>query len=153
MLEDVDVFAHHHIVHEREDGLIRLRVTEIATGASHHIQFPEPTYDVAPEPNAEFVTPVYRFRYQSMVTPPSVFDYDTLRRTLTLLKQTEVLGGYDASRYRSERLHATAEDGTRVPISLVARADMPRDGTSPMLLVGYGAYGISYPASFSSSRL
>jgi oligopeptidase B len=153
MLEDVDVFAHHHVVHEREDGLIRLRVTELATDDVHHIRFPEPAYDIAPEPNAEFVTPVYRFRYQSLITPPSVFDYDMTRRTLTLLKQTEVLGGYDASRYRSERLHAIAADGTRVPISLVARADAPRDGTSPMLLVGYGAYGISYPASFSSSRL
>ena len=153
MLEDVDVFAHHYVVHEREDGLIRLRVTESATGTSHHIAFPEPTYDVAPEPNAEFVTPVYRFRYQSMITPPSVFDYDTLRRTLTLLKQTEVLGGYDPAQYRSERLWATASDGTRVPISLVTRADAIRDGTSPMLLAGYGAYGIAYPASFSSSRL
>ena len=153
MLEDVDVFAHHHVVHEREDGLIRLRVTELATGAFHHIEFPEPTYDVAPEPNAEFVSPVYRFRYQSLITPPSVFDYDTIRRSLTLLKQTEVLGGYDPAQYRSERLYATAPDGTRVPISLVARADTPRDGTSPMLLVGYGAYGIAYPASFSSSRL
>jgi oligopeptidase B len=153
MLEDVDVFAHHYVVHEREDGLIRLRVTEAATGGSHHVEFPEPTYDVAPEPNAEFVTPVYRFRYQSLITPPSVFDYDTLRRTLTLLKQTEVLGGYDPTQYRSERLWATAADGTRVPISLVTRADAPCDGTSPMLLVGYGAYGIPYPASFSSSRL
>jgi oligopeptidase B len=153
MLEDVDVFAHHYVVHEREEGLIRLRVTELATGEAHHIQFPEPTYDVAPEPNTEFVTPVYRFRYQSLVTPPSVFDYDTLRRTLTLLKQTEVLGGYDRAQYRSERVWATAGDGTRVPISLVTRADAPRDGTSPMLLVGYGAYGIAYPASFSSSRL
>jgi oligopeptidase B len=153
MLEDVDVFAHHYVVHEREDGLIRLRVTELAFGASHHVEFPEPTYDVAPEPNAEFVTPVYRFRYQSMVTPSSVFDYDTLGRTLTLLKQTEVLGGYDRAQYRSERLWATASDGTRVPISLVTRADAPRDGTSPMLLVGYGAYGLPYPASFSSGRL
>jgi oligopeptidase B len=153
MLEDVDAFAHHYVVHEREDGLVRLRVTEVATGAVHHVAFPEPTYDVAPEPNAEFVTPVYRLRYQSLITPPSVFDYDTTRRTLTLLKQTEVLGGYDPTRYRSERLYASAEDGTRVPVSLVARADAPRDGTSPMLLVGYGAYGIAYPASFSSSRL
>jgi oligopeptidase B len=153
MLEDIDVFAHQHVVHEREDGLIRLRVTELATGAFHHVQFPEPTYDIAAEPNAEFVTPVYRLRYQSLITPSSVFDYDTSRRTLTLLKQTEVLGGYDPTRYRSERLYATAGDGTRVPISLVCRADTPRDGGSPMLLVGYGSYGIAYPASFSSSRL
>ena len=153
MLEDVDVFAHHYVVHERAEGLIRLRVTDLATGSFHHVRFPEPTYDVSDEANAEFVTPVYRFRYQSLVTPSSVFDYDTGRREMTLLKQTEVLGGYDPARYRSERLYATASDGMRIPISLVARADTPRDSTSPMLLTGYGAYGIAYPAGFSSSRL
>jgi oligopeptidase B len=153
MLEDVDVFADHHVVHEREDGLARLRVTDLRTGNSHHVQFPEPTYDLAPEPNAEFAVSAYRFRYQSLVTPASVFDYDMVSRERALLKQTEVLGGYDASRYRSERIHATAPDGTRVPISLVCRVDTPRDGTSPLLLAGYGAYGLPYPVTFSSSRL
>jgi oligopeptidase B len=153
MLEDVDVFTHHYVVHERAEGLIRLRVTDLATGSFHHVRFPESTYDVSDEANAEFVTPVYRFRYQSLVTPPSVFDYETVQRELTLLKQTEVLGGYSPAQYRSERLYATASDGMRIPISLVARADTPRDGTSPMLLTGYGAYGIPYPAGFSSSRL
>jgi oligopeptidase B len=153
MLEDVDVFADHFVVHEREDGLIRLRVTDLATGKFHHVEFPEPAYDVSAEPNAEFAVRVYRFRYQSMVTPPSVFDYDTVERRLTLLKQTEVLGGYDPTRYRAERLQATAPDGTNVPISLVCRADAGRDGQSPMLLAGYGAYGVPYPVTFSSSRL
>jgi oligopeptidase B len=153
MLEDVDVFASHYVVHEREDGLIRLRVADLASGDFHHVQFPEPTYDITPEPNDEFATPAYRFRYQSLITPSSVFDYDTVRRELTLLKRTEVLGGYDPSQYRSERLHATTADGVRVPISLVQHVDTPRDGTAPMLLTGYGAYGIPYPASFSSNRL
>jgi oligopeptidase B len=117
------------------------------------VQFPEPTYDIAAEPNAEFDAPAYRFRYQSLVTPPSVYDYDFATRRLTLLKQTEVLGGYDPGRYRSERLHATAPDGTRIPISLVARADVPRDEPAPMLLTGYGAYGLAYPVTFSSARL
>jgi oligopeptidase B len=153
MLEDFDVFARHVVVHEREDGLIRLRVLRVAEGASHHVEFPEPTYEVDEDANAEFDTNRYRFRYQSLVTPASVFDYDMDGRTLALLKRTEVLGGYDPTRYRSERLHATAPDGTRVAISLVARADTPRDGSSAMLLAGYGAYGLPYPASFSSSRL
>jgi oligopeptidase B len=153
MLEDFDVFARHVVVHEREDGLIRLRVLRVAEGASHHVEFPEPTYEVDEDANAEFDTNRYRFRYQSLVTPASVFDYDMDGRTLVLLKRTEVLGGYDPTRYRSERLHATAPDGTRVAISLVARADTPRDGSSAMLLAGYGAYGLPYPASFSSSRL
>ncbi len=153
MLEDVDVFAGHYVVQERHDGLIRLRVTGLADGASHDIQFPEPAYDVTPEANAEFKTSAYRFRYQSLVTPPSVFDYDVVSRERTLLKRTEVLGGYDPARYRTERVHATAPDGTRIPISLVCRADTPRDGTSPLLLTGYGAYGHPYPVLFSSTRL
>jgi oligopeptidase B len=153
MLEDFDVFARHVVVHEREAGLIRLRVLRLTNDLSHHVEFPEPTYEVDDEANAEFDADRYRFRYQSLVTPASVFDYDMEGRTLVLLKRTEVLGGYDPTRYRSERIHATAPDGTRVPISLVTRADTPRDGSSPMLLAGYGAYGLPYPVNFSSSRL
>jgi len=153
MLEDVEVFAAHYVAHERDDGLSRLRVTILPEGASHHVEFPEPAYEVFAEVNAEFHASAYRFQYQSLVTPPSVFDYDVAERRSTLLKQTEVLGGYDPARYRAERLHATAADGTRIPISLVRRADTPRDGTSPLLLVGYGAYGIALPVTFSSARL
>ncbi len=153
MLEDFDVFARHVVVHEREDGLIQLRVRRPADGDSHHVQFPEPTYEVDDDANPEFDTNRYRFRYQSLVTPASVFDYEMEGRTLALLKRTEVLGGYDPTRYRSERIWATAPDGARVPISLVARAATPRDGSSAMLLSGYGAYGLPYPVTFSSSRL
>jgi len=153
MLEGVDVFATHYVVQERENALTRLRVTDLATRAAHDVQFPEPAYEATPESNHEFAARRYRFRYQSLVTPPSVFDYDVTTRERTLLKQTEVLGGYDPGRYRSERLHATAGDGTRIPISLVRRADMPRDGSSPMLLTGYGAYGLPYPVTFTSNRL
>jgi oligopeptidase B len=153
MLDDVDVFADHYVVHEREDGLTKLRVVDLATQTSHHVQFPESAYDVTPEANAEFRVAFYRFRYQSFVTPVSVFDYDTTTRELTLRKQTEVLGGYDRARYRSERVHAVAPDGRRIPISLVARDDSPRDGSSALVLAGYGAYGLAYPVSFSSNRL
>jgi oligopeptidase B len=153
MLEDVEVFANHYVTHEREGGLIRLRITMLASGATHHVEFPEPTYEVSADANAEFITKMYRFRYQSLITPASVFDYDVLTRERTLLKQTEVLGGYDPSRYRSERFWATADDGKRVPISLVCRRETPRDGTAPMLLTGYGAYGAPYPVTFSSNRL
>jgi oligopeptidase B len=153
MLEDLDVFAGHYVVHEREDGLIRLRVTDARSGAHHHVEFPEPTYELEADANAEFETGAYRLRYQSLVTPASVFDYGIADRRLVLLKQTPVLGGYDPSRYRTERIHATAPDGTRIPISLVRRADARRDGASPMLLAGYGAYGYPYPVNFSSNRL
>ena len=153
MLEDVEVFANHYVTHEREGGLIRLRITQLASGAEHHVEFPEPTYEVSPEHNHEFITRLYRFRYQSLITPASVFDYDVHTRERTLLKQTPVLGGYDPARYRSERFWATADDGTRVPISLVCRKETPRDGTAPMLLTGYGAYGAPYPVTYSSNRL
>ena len=153
MLEDVDVFAGHYVVHEREDGLIRLRITDAATEAHHHVEFPEPVYELGSDANAEFVADAYRLRYQSLITPASVFDYDIAGRRLRLLKQAEVLGGYDPSRYTSERVHATAADGTRIPISLVRRREAARDGSSAMLLAGYGAYGAPYPAGFSSNRL
>jgi oligopeptidase B len=153
MLEDVDVFAGHYVVHERAAGLLRLRITDLGSEVTHHIEFPEPTYEVSGDVNAEFATPNYRLRYQSFVTPASVYDYDVAGRRLLLLKRQPVLGDFDPARYRSERIHATAPDGTRVPISLVYRAGTPRDGSSPMLLTGYGAYGIPYPVTFSSSRL
>ena len=153
MLEDVEVFASHFIVHERESALTRLHITWLADGSTHHIEFPEPAYEVSSDANAEFDTRMYRFRYQSLITPASVFDYDVLTRARTLLKQTEVLGGYDPARYRSERIWVTATDGVQVPISLVCRKETPRDGTAPMYLTGYGAYGMPYPVTFSSNRL
>ena len=153
MLGDVEVFATHHVAHERDEGLSRLRITGVSDGAAHHIEFPEPAYEVSSDHNPEFAASTYRFSYQSLVTPPSVFDYDVTGRRSSLLKQMEVLGGYDASRYSAERVHATAADGARIPISLVRRADAPRDGTGPLLLAGYGAYGISLPVMFSSARL
>jgi oligopeptidase B len=153
MLEDVEVFDSHFIVHEREGGLLRLHITVLDDGATHHIEFPEPTYEVSADANAEFVTRMYRFRYQSLITPASVFDYDVHTRERTLLKQTEVLGGYDRGLYDSERLWATATDGVQVPISLVCRKGTKRDGTAPLYLTGYGAYGMPYPVTFSSNRL
>ncbi len=153
MLEDVDVFARQYVLRERADGLERVRVVDLHDGASHHVEFPEPTYDIDEEANAEFDATAYRFRYQSLVTPPSVYDHDMTTRALTLLKRTEVLGGYDPTRYRSERLHATAPDGARVPLSIVYRADVARERPAPCLLAGYGAYGIPYPVLFSSNRL
>jgi oligopeptidase B len=153
MLEDVDAFRDFVVVHEREDGLLRLRVMDHGDMTGHHVAFPEPAYDLGDEPNAEFSAGTYRFRYQSMVTPATVYDYDMRQRTLVVLKQQEVLGGYDARRYRAERIHATASDGTRIPISLVRPVDAPHDGTGAMVLAGYGAYGYPYPVTFSSQRL
>src|SRR6266511_417010 len=109
----------HVVVLEREDGLPRIRVIDLATGAQHRVYFPEPVYAVGPQNNAEFETRLFRFGYQSFMTPQSVFDYDMATRERTLLKRTEVLGGYDPDRYQSERRYATAKDGTKIPISIL----------------------------------
>jgi oligopeptidase B len=159
MLDGVDVFKTHLMLSEREDGLPCLRILDLATagadplGASHRIAFSEPAYSASLGANPEFATGQVRFAYESFVTPRSIYDYDVATRARTLRKQQPVLGGYDPARYASERIHATAADGTRVPLSLVYRRDTPRDGTAPLLLYGYGSYGISIPVSFSSNRL
>ncbi len=153
MLEGMECFRDHLIVHEREDGVPQIAVHRLADGAMHRIAFPEPAYECYPHANPEFDTAIYRYGYQSMVTPSSVLDYDLESRERTLLKQQEVVGGYDATRFVSHRIHATAPDGTLVPISLVRRADVPEDGTAAALLHGYGSYGYPYPVSFSSNRL
>lgn len=152
MLEGVELFRNHMVLLERQDGLPRFRVTDLRSGKTHDVEFPEPAYTASPENNAEFDTTTFRYAYQSLVTPNSVFDYDMERRESRLLKQTEV-PGYDPRLYRSERLHARATDGTRIPISLVYRGELLRDGRRPMLLTGYGAYGYPYPVNFSSNRL
>jgi oligopeptidase B len=152
-LAGIEVFAEHLVAYEREDGLERFVVHAMARGETHAIAFPEAAYATFPDINAEFHTGTFRFRYQSMVTPPSIYDYDMDSREQTLRKRLEVLGGYDSSRYTVERTHATAQDGTKIPISLAYRNDTPRDGTAPMHLTGYGAYGYPLPVLFSSNRL
>jgi oligopeptidase B len=153
MLEDVDFFATFYVLAERRDGLQRLRVTDLGTGRVHYIPFPEPVYTAFGSTNAEWSTTTYRYAYQSFVTPPSVYDWDIGSRRSTLLKQTEVLGGFDPPRYVSERVWATASDGTRIPISLVYRRSLRRDGSAAMLLTGYGSYGSSSGVTFNSNRL
>jgi oligopeptidase B len=152
-LDSTDAFCHHLVVYEREAGLRRIRVLDLASGSDHLIAFPEPVYTFRPHANPEFDTTLLRFTYTSLVTPNSVIDYDLLSHSWTVRKQTEVLGGYDQSRYRSERLLAQAPDGTQVPISLVYRAPLATDGQRPLLLSGYGAYGLSYDPAFSSNTL
>jgi oligopeptidase B len=153
MIEGLEVFAGHLVLLERQDGLRQFRVMPFSTGTFHSIDLPEPVYAAFSAENREFDTNVFRFRYQSLVTPESVFDYDMDKRERRLLKRTEVLGGYDPGRYVSERLHAKALDGTLVPISIVYRKDTKRDGRSPLLLSGYGSYGIPNNPTFSSNRV
>lgn len=151
MIEGVDCFRDRVVITERDLGLPRLRLIDRA-GASTWVPFPEAACEAYLGPNREFDATALRYHYQSLVTPMSVFDYDPATGTSTLLKQTEVLGGYDPTRYASERSWVTATDGTRVPVSLVWRKDRPREG-GPLSLTGYGSYGFPYPIVFSSNRL
>ncbi len=152
-IEGVDSFQGHIAVYERERGLETICIRDSTGAFSHYIEFPEPVYTVAATGNVEYQTDVLRFNYTSLVTPASVFDYNIRTRERELKKQYEVRGGYDASQYQSERIFAKAPDGVEVPISLVYRRGFQPNGTSPLLLYGYGAYGHSIDPRFSSDRL
>ena len=151
--EGMTFFKSHAVISEREGGLEQLRVIDLGTGDAHLVSFPEPAYAVYLDTNPEYDTQTVRYQYQSLVTPASVYDYAMDTQAATLLKRTPVLGGYDPAEYVSVRLHALASDGTLIPISLVSRKGTPGDGTAPLLLQGYGSYGISYPVTFSSARV
>ena len=153
VVEDVECFRGHWVTWERRDGLPAVRVTDVATWAGHDLEFPEEVYDVRSGANAEYDTTKLRYVYDSFVTPTSVFDVDMVSGERELLKRREVLGGYDSDHYTSERLHATAPDGTSIPISLVRRKDADPARPGPVHLTGYGAYGLPYPVSFDSNRV
>ncbi|MFS1303201.1 S9 family peptidase [Streptosporangium longisporum] len=149
-LLDVDAFEGHTVVHFRRNGQTGIRILP-RSGEPYEIPFPEPIYDVAPSGNAEFVTGRLRLGYTSMITPPSVYDYDLGAGELVLLKRKAVLGGYDPDDYEQFREWATAPDGTQVPISIVLRKGTERP--APTVLYGYGSYEISIDPSFSIARL
>jgi oligopeptidase B len=147
----VDAFADHLALYERAEGLTRLRVMRLSDGDVHTIEHPEPVHTVGPGMNPEFATTGLRFHYSSLVTPDQTVDYDMETRTRTVVKQQPVLGGYDASLYETDRMWATAPDGTGVPISVAWRKD--REPGGPALLYGYGSYEYSIDPRFSSVRL
>ena len=152
MVEGVDAFDGFFVLSEREKGLPYIRVSTY-DGAAHRVAIDEPVYSIYPGDNEEFDTGFFRFRYESLTTPDSVFDYAVGERERTLVKQLEVLGGYDPHDYRSERLWATTTDGIEVPVSVVYKKGVALDGSAPMLLAGYGSYGYPYPTGFSHSRV
>ncbi len=157
-LEDFDVFNSFCICSTRELGLTMLEVRKFEDdgqlGEPRKIRFPEPTYTAQGSVNREFVTDKFRYSYQSLVSPPSIFDYDVNRGTSELLKQQEVPGGFDAAQYASERVWVTASDGVKVPVSLVYRRDrFKKDGGNPLYVYGYGSYGYPLPVGFSPARL
>jgi oligopeptidase B len=159
MLSGLDAFRTHLTISEREGGLPHLRIVDLtreaptALEASERLRFAEPAYNVMLGSNPEFDTDTVRFQYESMVTPRSVYDYEVDSGRWILRKQQPVLGNFDSANYVSERVHARASDGTLIPISLVRRKDTMRDGNGPLLLYGYGSYGMAMPVVFSSNRL
>ncbi|MCK4225668.1 S9 family peptidase, partial [candidate division WOR-3 bacterium] len=152
-IDDFNVFKNQLAVYERENGLRKIRIMNLTSNEVHYVNFPEPVYTFWPGDNPDFNTQILRFTYTSLVTPKSVFDYNMDTRTRELKKRYEVLGDYEPSLYQSERIFTHAEDGTLIPISLVYRKGVVKDGSNPLLLVGYGAYGMSYDPYFSSNRL
>ena len=152
-LSGVDAFRDHLVIYERADGLQRISVRAVDGDEAWEIDQPEDVGTATGAGNPEFDTTVIRYSYQSMITPPSVFDYDLVSRDRTLLKQQPVLGGYDATEYVTERVWATAADGVQVPISVAYRKGLVKDGTPPALLYGYGSYEASMDPWFSSIRL
>jgi oligopeptidase B len=153
-IESFDLFRDHMVVRLREAGLSQLEIYDLRgeSPKSHRVSFPEPAYGLFPSANAEFDTGTYRYSYNSFVTPNSVYDYDLDSRKQTLLKRTEVLGGYDPARYKVERFFVTATDGAKVPVAMVYRKDLDPKKKNPLMLYAYGSYGSSIPDGFNSNR-
>ncbi len=152
-LQNIALFKDYGVLSGVDSGLPFLEVLDFASKETRRIPFPEPAYSVFGAANPEYDTSIFRYRYQSMVTPSSVYDYDMSTRKVTLLKRTEVLGGYNPEDYISERIFAPTPDGTPIPIALVSKKTTKRDGSAPMLLYGYGSYGAPTPITFSSPNL
>jgi oligopeptidase B len=151
MLDDTDFFKNYYVLSERENGLPQIQVTDLTSGKSRQIEFPEPAYSSYPYANREYDTSKFRYGYQSFITPRSVFEYDLAAGKSTLLKQKEV-PGYDRTKYQVEQIYATASDGVKVPISVVHLNNAKMDGTGPMYLTAYGSYGYPYDIAFNSDR-
>jgi oligopeptidase B len=152
-LEDAEVFKDFYVVTERIKGLPVLRVVQFKTQETHTIEVPDPAYFLGSAVNAEFDTDKFRYNYQSPITPNSTFEYDIAHKTSALLKEQEIPGRYDKSRYTVERLFLPAKDGTGIPVTVVYRKDKFKPGENPLFVYGYGSYGITIPDTFSVNLL
>ena len=130
----------------------QIRVTNLQSGESRRVDFPEPAYETFPYVNFEYDVTKFRYSYQSFITPQSIFEYDMAAGTSALLKQKEVPGGYDRTRYNIERIYATASDGVKIPISVLHLKGASLDGKGPLYLTAYGSYGDSYDIGFDRSE-
>lgn len=153
LLERVEAFRQHIVVYQRVRGLEKIRILHVANQSEHTVSFDEPVYALGYGRNPDYHAETLRFRYSSLVTPDSVYDYHMRDKTRELKKRKEVLGGYDPAQYETERHFATAEDGTEIPISLVYKKGLPKNGDNPLLLYGYGSYGVTVDPAFNSNRL
>ena len=152
-VDAVEPFVNHLVIHEREAGLRQLRIVDLRTNTDHIVKSPEPAYTYGRHANPDFNSNRLRFTYTSMTTPNTIYDYNMDTQEREFKKQEPVLGGFDATQYETFRLHATARDGTLVPISLVRRKGTPTDQPLPMLLYGYGSYGSTNEPAFNASRI
>jgi oligopeptidase B len=152
-IEDINFFKGMAVVSELENGLEYLKVIDMKSNKSHRVATPESVYTMGVSTNPEFDTPTFRFGYASLVTPQSTFEYDPKTKKSKLLKQQEVLGGYDKSKYETTRIWVAARDGVKVPVSIMMKKGTKLDGTAPMLLYAYGSYGLSMTPNFNSNRL
>lgn len=154
MLSGLSFFRNHVVFHERENGLTHAYVRDLRTGRQTEVPVDESVYTISPSANRDFESTRFRYVYQSLTTPRKTMEYDMVTGAITVLKVTQIPGGYDPTQYQAERIFATAADGTRIPISLAYRKDLHTAGKpGPLYMTGYGAYGISYDPSFSTSRL
>jgi len=153
LLEGLEPFRDFLVVTEKSQGLERFRIFDVKLKTWRDVTFPERVYAAFPGGTPEYTSPSFRFSYQSMVTPASIYDCDMATGKQTLLKQVEVLGGYDKSQYTTERLWAKARDGVKVPLSVVYKKGLKRDGSAPLFLYAYGSYGYGQSATFSIPRL
>ena len=150
-VEGLTLFKDFAVVSERQAASPQLRVIDLKTGLPHRVEFPESVYDAGVGENPEFDAPSFRFTYSSPVTPPTMYEYDPATGARKLLKRTEVPGGYDPSTYQTERTYATSPDGTKVPVSLIYKKGLKRDGSAGGLLYGYGSYGYPMQADWDST--
>lgn len=153
LVQGFDLFKNFIAVSERKNGLTQVHIINNANNQSHYLAFDEPAYTAGLIGTPDYNSEVVRFNYTSLVTPSSVYDYNMNTKTKKLMKQQEVVGGYNAADYTTERLYAKAKDGTTIPISIVYKKGFKKDGSAPLLLYAYGSYGASMDASFSSTRL
>ncbi|MHC4733083.1 MAG: S9 family peptidase [Planctomycetota bacterium] len=149
LFEDMEIFKDHLVIVERKNGLKQIRIRPWSEQEEYFLNFKEPAYYASPMDNYDFNISLLRFSYTSLTTPQSVYDYDMVTKKKMLLKQEEVLGGFSSDNYQSERIFAEAEDGSKIPVSLVYRKGLKKDGANPLLLYGYGSYGYSMDARFN----